>query len=240
MTSKLKIAINLGLYCLALLLSTSVYADTIAKVINLSGVLSAQNTQGQVRFLAQESSIEIGDTLKTEEDTFARLKFTDGGEVTLKPKSVFMVENYAFNRNNPTADAMEYNLIKGSMRAVTGLISKRGNPDAYQGKAVTATIGIRGTDYEARLCMSDCDHEQDGLYTSVYEGIIITSNAFGSQDIGTGQFGFASFTQTPIILPMNPNIFIPIPQNTNLRDIALGIASVSTNDEHKAQSCKIE
>jgi hypothetical protein len=222
-------------------LSSSFAAPSIATVVNLAGVMTAQNLQGQVRFLAQDSLVETGDTLATQEDSFARLKFTDGGEVTIKPESVFVVERYAFNQTNPANDAMEYNLIKGGMRAVTGLISKRGNQDAYQGKAVTATIGVRGTDYEARVCMSDCRGSEDGLYTQVYDGVIVTTNPYGAINVGSGQFGFASMTMTPILLTIEPNgLFVPLPKSSTLKDITVGSGMIGIADSESPQSCKIE
>jgi hypothetical protein len=238
----LKPVVNFFLLAFSLVwLSTSFAAPAIATVINLAGVMTAQNLQGQVRFLAQDSRVETGDTLSTQEDSFARLKFTDGGEVTIKPESVFVVERYAFNQTNPAADAMEYNLIKGAMRAVTGLISKRGSQEAYQGKAVTATIGVRGTDYEARVCLSDCTGSEDGLYTQVYDGVIVTSNPYGTIDVGSGQFGFASINTAPILLPVKPEgLFAPLPSSSTLKDITVGSGISLIADSNNQQSCKIE
>jgi hypothetical protein len=42
------------------------------------------------------------------------------------------------------------------LSTLTGAIGKRGDRDAYQLQGATATIGIRGTEYTARLCKGDC------------------------------------------------------------------------------------
>jgi hypothetical protein len=39
---------------------------------------------------------------------------------------------------------------------VTGYVGKRGNQNAYKMQVNTVTVGIRGTDYSARICNVDC------------------------------------------------------------------------------------
>jgi len=50
-------------------------------------------------------------------------------------------------------------LFRGGFRAITGFISKR-KPDAFKVNTTVATIGIRGTEFDARLCEgTECDAE---------------------------------------------------------------------------------
>ena len=49
--------------------------------------------------------------------------------------------------------------MKGGVRALTGLVSKR-NPKGVEFSTATATIGIRGTSFDARICDADCAQEQ--------------------------------------------------------------------------------
>ena len=49
-------------------------------------------------------------------------------------------------------------LFKGGFRAVTGFISKR-DPNAMRVRTSVATIGIRGTELDVRLCGDDCVRE---------------------------------------------------------------------------------
>jgi hypothetical protein len=85
-----------------------------------------------------------------------RLRFTDGGETVIRPESSLQVQDYYFNQEEPQQDSLVLRLLKGGLRAVTGYVGKRGNQDAYKMQISTATIGIRGTDYSARLCAQDC------------------------------------------------------------------------------------
>ncbi|MEO8333070.1 MAG: FecR domain-containing protein, partial [Gallionella sp.] len=85
------------------------------------------------------------------------VKMNDGSQMTLRPNSNVRIEAFQFRQEAPQADNAIFRLIKGGFRTVTGLIGKRGNPDAYKLRAATATIGVRGTDFSSRLCVSkDC------------------------------------------------------------------------------------
>ena len=48
-----------------------------------------------------------------------------------------------------------FRLLKGGFRAVSGLIGHTRRED-YAVQTPVATIGIRGTDYEVRMCSGDC------------------------------------------------------------------------------------
>lgn len=50
-------------------------------------------------------------------------------------------------------------LFKGGMRVVSGLIAKR-NPVGVELRVNTATIGVRGTSFDARICGDDCRQEE--------------------------------------------------------------------------------
>jgi len=141
--------ISLLITGLLLLAAVALAAAPAATVTHLSGPLVVRTTSGAVKSLAIGSTIESGDTVETARRTYARLKFTDGSEVTLKPGTQFKVERYVYDKASPKADAGSFNLIKGGLRTITGQIGKRGNQDSYRMRTPTATIGIRGTIYIA-------------------------------------------------------------------------------------------
>lgn len=132
-----------------LLLATVAVAGQAATVTHLSGPLAARKADGSTKAISIGSRIEEGDTVVTEKRTYARLKFTDGSEVTLKPGSQFKVEKFSYDQGKPANDSATFSLIKGGLRSITGQVGKRGNQDSYQMKTPTATIGIRGTIYIA-------------------------------------------------------------------------------------------
>lgn len=132
-----------------LLLAAVAFAAPAATVTHLSGPMAARTAKGTTRSLAIGSKIESGDTVETAKRTYARLKFTDGSEVTLKPNTQFKVEQYAYDKARPKQDTGRFSLIKGGLRTITGQIGKRGDQNSYRMRTPTATIGIRGTIYIA-------------------------------------------------------------------------------------------
>lgn len=180
----------------------------IATVANLSGTLSVQKPDGTVKILSQKSDVDAGDTLTTEKDSYARIKFSDGGEITLRPSSTIKIDEYAFNEQQPEKDNFAFSLLKGGLRTITGLVGKRGNRDAYRLNTANATIGIRGTHYGA-LWVRGGSHRglADGLHLDVVSGSINARNDAGDQDYTAGQFGFVGgMNIKPIIVPRDPNL----------------------------------
>jgi len=159
-------------------------------VSQLSGTLSVRKADGSVRILSQKSEIQSGDTINTQRDSYAQIKFADGSQLTLKPNTSVKIDRFNFQEAQPKGDSMLFGLLKGGVRAVTGLVGKRGDPDAYQMNTATATIGIRGTTFSADDCStSRCGNLQEAVYVSVADGEIVAKNAAGSVSFLAGQFG---------------------------------------------------
>jgi len=214
------LSITALLLCLSL---SPVWAGVAGTVTQLAGVLTAQKTDGTAKILSLQSSVESGDLLSTSANTYARIRFTDGGDMTLRPNTQLRIEGYQFQQEQPKEDNAFFRLIKGGLRAVTGLVGKRNGLESYKVATPTATIGIRGTDWGALFCENDCGGYKDnagktpqnGLYVDVVSGKIIVTSTGGAQEFSPGQFGFISgVTTPPIILP--PNNGVPISTDKGL------------------------
>lgn len=134
-------------------------AEDAAAVSTTSGAVAVRKADGSSRPLAPGAMVQVGEVITTQPSSSVRLKFTDGGELTMASNSRFKVDAYSFSTAAPKTDHMAVRLLKGGLRAITGLIGKRGNQDAFRLHALTATAGIRGTDFMARLCEEDCAKE---------------------------------------------------------------------------------
>lgn len=129
----------------ALMSSALAYAAQVSgTVTHLSGTLLVKKANGTVKVLSLKSNVEPGDLLISEKDTYARIKFVDQSEITLKPNSQFKIEEFSFEEEAPDKDSAQFNLVKGGLRAVTGMLGKR-NRERFGMNTPTATIGIRGT-----------------------------------------------------------------------------------------------
>ena len=127
-----------------LVLGTAAFAETAGTVTHLSGPLLARKIDGTSKILSLKSVVENGDLLVSEKDTYARIKFVDSSEITLRPNTQLKIENFSYDEAKPEKDNAFFSLIKGGLRSITGLLGKRSN-DRFALKTPSATIGIRGT-----------------------------------------------------------------------------------------------
>lgn len=142
-------AISTWLPLLLLLLGWQAHAGQVAgTVADLNGPLLAKKADGTVKVLSQKSLVEQGDLLVTEKETYARIKFLDNSEVTLRPGTQFKIDSFSFEQDKPQNDSALYSLIKGGLRAVSGAVGKRSRERTGL-NTPAATIGIRGTTYVA-------------------------------------------------------------------------------------------
>ncbi len=139
-----------ALALLTLLLSASLaFAGQVAgTVVNLSGALLAKKADGTAKILALKSTVEQGDMLISEKETYARIRFIDNSEITLRPNSQLKIDSFVFEEDDKEKDSATFSLVKGGLRAVTGALGKR-SKERVGVNTPTATIGIRGTTYIA-------------------------------------------------------------------------------------------
>ncbi len=139
----IKALLALALLCLAAFAGAAQVAGT---VMNLNGPLLAKKADGSAKILAVKSEVEQGDTLVTEKNTYALIKFIDNSEITLRPGTTFTVDKFTFDAGKADDDSASFTLIKGGLRSLTGLLGKR-NKERFSMKTPAATIGIRGTTF---------------------------------------------------------------------------------------------
>lgn len=164
---KNSIAIKPLLFAVMLFAATLAYAGQVAgTVTHLNGPLLTKKADGTVKVLAQKSTVEEGDTLITEKNTYARIKFSDNSEITMRPNSQLKIDGFAFDETKPEEDKASFDLVKGGLRAVTGILGKR-NSERVTMKTPTATIGIRGTTYIAEYIPPDTTAVGNYAFASV-------------------------------------------------------------------------
>ena len=210
-----------SLLVVGMLHAASAWADPVGTVTDVSGPLVARKADGVLKALSQKSTVDAGDVLQTEAKTYARIRFIDNSEITLKPNTQFKIDDFSYDEAKPDTDSSVFSLIKGGLRSITGLLGKR-NKEKFKMNTPVATIGIRGTNFGALFCQSDCGSvptpsgsaPQNGLYVDVSEGQIVVANGAGSQEFSAGQFGFvANLNTPPVILPPTSGLPVTMPLN---------------------------
>jgi len=158
---------------LLLLASCAVFAQRAGEVEFARGVGFAQ-APGQIpRTLGKGLPLQEGDRLTVADGATAIIRLNDGTRMTLRPNSELVVHQYQY-REGAKDNSMIMQLLRGGFRAITGLISK-GSPNAARVQTATATIGIRGTDFDARLCGQDCKAESAQLPQTARQNVVTAS-----------------------------------------------------------------
>jgi hypothetical protein len=122
------------------------------------------------------------------------LAFRDESRVTLGSTTRFRVDNFVFDNQNASEGRFLMSVLKGSVRALTGLIAKANNRNVGFSTA-TATIGIRGTGVDI-TCTGPCAGETgdagSGLTLFTWLGSIIVTpqgqTALQALEAGQGLF----------------------------------------------------
>lgn len=148
-------------------------AQSAGEVEFSRGVGFAQTPGETPRTLGRGLPLREGDRLTTSEGATAIIKLQDGTRMTVRPNSELVLQQYQFRESAPD-NSMLMQLVRGGFRAVTGLISKNA-PNAARIQTSTATIGIRGTDFDARLCTGDCGQESNRIPDAARPNAVLAS-----------------------------------------------------------------
>lgn len=195
-------------------------------VTHIHGDVSATATIGGARrSLKVGDAVFVGDRVRAEPAAEALMKTVDAGRVAIRPGTDFVAEHVV--AEGKPSDAMTVRLIAGSLRVITGWISRVSRAN-HKLVTPTATIGIRGTDHEPYVLSVDrasATGHKPGTYDKVNLGnttMIVGDNRL---DIASGQVGFvreaaasdepAAKTRLlltilmPVLLDKVPDFYVP-------------------------------
>lgn len=188
-----------------------------AVVWRLDGELLASR-QGATRTLRVGDVVYVGERLSAGVNAEAVLKAQDGGVIAVRPGAIFTAVQFTADGRSTDNSALE--LIKGSLRIISGWIGKlnrKGNTLATP----TATVGIRGTDHEPYVLLGDDEEatrSKPGTYDKVNQGGTTLEAAGQSVDIEPGKVGFARAAPKnralmtllfPVLLDKVPDFYVP-------------------------------
>ena len=140
-------------------------AGTIQQVTGNVTITGADNV---TRKAAPKERILSGDTVTTDAKSETLIKLADDSTVVLRPNTQFQFTEFKYDKT--PADSSFVKLLRGTARMVTGLIGRR-NRANVRVNTVTATIGIRGTDFEVAVITEDTADARAGVYNLVHDGV---------------------------------------------------------------------
>ncbi|GAB4173949.1 MAG: hypothetical protein OHK0026_02670 [Rhodocyclaceae bacterium] len=164
------------------------YAAAAATVRSAVGDVKVVSGAAAPVAVSKGQTVASGATIATGDNGRAILRFDDGQVVALHGNTSFRIDEFRFEAARPEAGSAFFSLLKGAIRAVTGLIGQR-NARLVAFRTPQATIGIRGTDFMMAIV--------NPLYLNVISGGITAENAGGTAAFGAGQFGTVQAMNVP-------------------------------------------
>ncbi len=194
-----------------LLLAAGQVAAADAGVVVYARGTSYAEQGGRQEFLRRGSTVEVGDDIVTESSAYVQIRLLDNTMIAVRENSSFVIDELEApaRAGRPAIGSgrtlrASFSLNRGGFRTSTGRIAAR-QPSAYRITTPSAVIGVRGTNYEARLCQGGVCAADDGLYVGVTDGNAYMQNNGGTLELGQSQFGYArDFNTAPVRLPEPP------------------------------------
>jgi hypothetical protein len=180
-----------AIWALALLFlaAPAARAQDAGAVERVTGAASIINANNESRAVRSGEPIRAGETITTQSGGEVLLKMKDDSVLVLRQNT--QVKLTEFRYEDKATDSMFASLVKGAVRSVSGLLGKT-RPSNVKFATSTATVGIRGTDFEIAVVPEGSSDGRAGTYDYVYDGTTNMQIASGQNlDVKPEQTGLA-------------------------------------------------
>ena len=195
-----------------------------AKVMSVTGSAKAIDPQGRERQLEKGAEVRSGEKIVTADGALVQMRLNDGGYMSVRSGTEMVIDRFSYDEKNASNSSFLVSLVRGGFRSITGLIGKT-NPDAYQIRTATATVGIRGTDHEPMVIPEGVPGMTamgaPGFYDKVNDGETFIRNRTGMLSLKRGEVGFAGVIadRAPQMLQRIPD-FYKVDVKVDAREVA--------------------
>ena len=230
----------------------------------LIGTARISQHSGQDRPALRGDNLYEGDTVATNANSNVQIRMIDDSIIWVRPDSRFKIERYQSNQHGAAKNEVALRLISGTMRQVTGAIGK-GAPADYKLSTPNATIGIRGTEFDASYLSPQAAAQANtapGTYNRVYVGSTVLAGPAGQVTLNKDEAGFMGLDggDKPQVLPRIPafmaaaaaapradaspqkpkSLLISVRYGEGDADGSTSISSRDTNSEQRVQAVEGE
>jgi hypothetical protein len=189
-------------------------AQSAASFIVAIGAVQVVDAAGQTRPAQRGGSLAPGDRVVTGSNGLAQIRFSDGAMLSVRADSDLKIDAYSFRGESDTLATTVLQLVRGGLRAITGAVA-RVHRSGYKVVTPTATIGVRGTDFEAFHIPPPGQGGvalpgEPGTYLRVTRGVAFLQTSQNILEVQPQQVGFVPLaTITPRLLPQAPQFMLP-------------------------------
>lgn len=121
---------------------------------------TAASGTGGSRTLVVNGPVFMGDVVRTDDGGSAQIQFVDDTRLVVGPNSQVTIDSFVF-QNKTTARSFSINAVQGTFRFITGASAK----NVYSIKTPSATIGVRGTEFDFAV-------DENGTHVGLWGGAL--------------------------------------------------------------------
>lgn len=169
---------------------TMAQAETAAGVVvAATGNAYVMSVVKQKRPLQRGTEIYTGDTVFTNNDSKLLIRMSDNTAIAIHENSEYKIDQYRYDPSNSAVNSNRTSFVKGSMRVLTGAISKE-HPEKFEVRTPVAVIGVRGTEFSLSFNCAGVGSGGDNCRLVVLDrrGLVSVTNAAGSTVLTAGRF----------------------------------------------------
>lgn len=188
-------------------------AQSAANFIVAIGAVQVIDAAGRARAAGRGGPLAPGDRVITGANGLAQIRFSDGAMLSVRANSDLKIEAHSYRGESDSLATTVLQLVRGGLRAITGAVA-RVNRSGYKVVTPTATIGVRGTDFEAFYIPPPtpgglAPPDEPGTYLRVTRGLAFLQTPQGILDVQPQQVGFMPLAAVPPrLLPRAPQFML--------------------------------
>lgn len=190
-------------------------ADAAGRFINVTGEVSIVAPDGSRRAAQRNDSLREGESIVTGGESLAQLRMRDGSLFSVRADTEAKLDQFRYAGRDDREAGFAMSIVKGGFRTITGLIAQL-NRSNYRITTPAATIGVRGTHFEAVHLPVPLQQVPAGTYNQVFEGITQLNSAGANLVVSRNQTAFAGLGNVqPVLIAPPPALFgrpTPVPR----------------------------
>jgi len=144
---------------------SQVAAKSVGEVSLTIGQSDIERAGGVTLAAKKGDKIHQGDVIKTTASGHVHVRFMDGALISVRPNSVFAIQQFDYNPQQPKDSVVRLNLTKGEVRSISGRAAEEAK-DRFRLNTPLVAIGVKGTDFIA-------SSGQDATRVTVNYGAIV-------------------------------------------------------------------
>lgn len=159
------------------------------------------------------AKLYASDVIFTRQDALAEIRLLDDTRILMGPESEFTVSNFRYtephSQGGNALGSLVASIRNGVIRTISGLIGKFSENEFQVNSTLTATIGIRGTDFTVRSCnqVATCG-DLYGVAVAVQDGSISLKNQVAEVELKANEFAqVQSAIEAPALAPLPEGFF---------------------------------